>query len=198
MGEVKQVADIYADVIIVGAGPAGLATANYLGMQGVRTILVERNSGTVQEPRAVSIDDETMRGLQMIGLVDRLIPRTLPGYGARYYSPNQKEFARIKPTTLEFGHPRRSAFHQPEFEALLLEGLKRFLSVEVMFESTFESFEQDTNGVTVTIRDRENAKKHCAVRFWPPAMAANQPSAGPLGRSWQAPASKNAGWFLTQ
>ena len=158
MGKVKQVADIYADVIIVGAGPAGLATANYLGMQGVRTILVERNSGTVQEPRAVSIDDETMRGLQMMGLVDRLIPRTLPGYGARYYSPNQKEFARIKPTTLEFGHPRRSAFHQPEFEALLLKGLKRFLSVEVMFESTFESFEQDTNGVTVTIRDRENAK----------------------------------------
>tara|TARA_A100001037_G_scaffold26654_1_gene21578 strand:- start:600 stop:2183 length:1584 start_codon:yes stop_codon:yes gene_type:complete len=153
------VVDIYADVIIVGGGPTGLTTANYLGMQGVKTILVERNSGTVQEPRAVSIDDETMRGLQTIGLVEKLIPNTLPGYGARYYSPNQKEFARIKPTTREFGHPRRSAFHQPELEALLYEGLKRFPSVEVMYETTFESFEQDSGGVTVKVRDKGKTEK---------------------------------------
>ena len=106
-------APISTDVVIVGAGPAGLATANYLGLAGIRVVLIERNTGTVDEPRAVSIDDESLRSMQTIGLVDRVVARTLPGYGSRYYSPGQREFARVKPTTVEFGHPRRSAFHQP-------------------------------------------------------------------------------------
>ena len=71
---------IDTDVVIVGAGPAGLATANYLGLAGVRAVIIERNSGTVDEPRAVSIDDESLsavgrwpwRRSLLAGLVDRL------------------------------------------------------------------------------------------------------------------------------
>ncbi|MBB43385.1 MAG: 3-(3-hydroxyphenyl)propionate hydroxylase [Rhodospirillaceae bacterium] len=147
-----------ADVIVVGAGPTGLTTANCLGVQGVRTILIERNSGIGKEPRAVSIDDEAMRILQTIGLVENLIPHTIPGYGARYYSPNKREFARIKPTTLEFGHPRRSAFHQPELEAILYQGLKRFPHVKTLFNNTFIGFEQDENGITITIKNNEGVE----------------------------------------
>lgn len=143
------------DVLIVGAGPAGLATANHLGMKGVRVLVVERNAGTVGEPRAVSIDDETLRSLQTLGLDDEVTSRTLPGYGARYYSPGHREFARVKPTTLEFGHPRRSAFHQPELEAILLEGLKRFPSVEVRFSHEFRSYQEDESGITAAITDAD-------------------------------------------
>lgn len=147
------------DVVIVGAGPAGLATANYLGLAGIRAILIERNPGTVDEPRAVSIDDESLRSMQTLGLVDRVVARTLPGYGARYYSPGQREFARVKPTTVEFGHPRRSAFHQPELEATLLDGLSRFPSVDVWFNHDFERLEQDAGGVTVTVRGPDGQEK---------------------------------------
>lgn len=140
------------DIIIVGAGPAGLATANYLGLAGIEAVVIERNQGTVAEPRAVSIDDESLRAMQTLGLVDRVVARTLPGYGSRYYSPGQREFARVKPTTVEFGHPRRSAFHQPELEATLLDGLNRFPTVDVWFEHEFQRFDQDANGVTVTVR----------------------------------------------
>ena len=84
---------IDTDVVIVGAGPAGLATANYLGLAGVRAVIIERNSGTVDEPRAVSIDDESLRSMQTLGLVDQVVARTLPGYGSRYYSPGGREFA---------------------------------------------------------------------------------------------------------
>ncbi len=146
------------DVVIVGAGPAGLATANWLGLAGVRAVVIERNPGTVQEPRAVSIDDESLRSMQTLGLVDRIVARTLPGYGARYHSPGGREFARVKPTTLEFGHPRRSAFHQPELEATLLDGLKRFPGVEVRFRHDFERFEQDADGVTVFARGPDGAE----------------------------------------
>lgn len=140
------------DIIIVGAGPAGLATANYLGLAGIEAVVIERNPGTVAEPRAVSIDDESLRAMQTLGLVDRVVARTLPGYGSRYYSPGQREFARVKPTTVEFGHPRRSAFHQPELEATLLDGLNRFPTIDVWFEHEFQRFDQDADGVTVTVR----------------------------------------------
>lgn len=141
------------DVLIVGAGPAGLATANYLGMYGVSTLLVERNMGTVDEPRAVSIDDETLRSMQTLGLDEAIIANTLPGYGARYYSPGQKEFARIQPRTREYGHPRRSGFRQPDFEAELRAGLDKYPSVEVRFGHRFEGLEQDEAVVTADILD---------------------------------------------
>ena len=51
-------------VIVIGAGPTGLTTANLLAQDGVAVLLVERNASTVQEPRAVSIDDESLRTMQ--------------------------------------------------------------------------------------------------------------------------------------
>lgn len=153
------------DIVIVGAGPAGLATANYLGLAGIRAVLIERNPGTVDEPRAVSIDDESLRSMQTLGLVDRVVARTMPGYGSRYYSPEQREFARVKPTTVEFGHPRRSAFHQPELEATLLDGLKRFPTIDVWFEHDFERFEQDAEGVTVFTRGPDGSAKSVRAAY---------------------------------
>ena len=60
---------IKAEVLIVGAGPTGLLLANLLGAMGVNTRLVEAHDYTVQDPRAVSIDDESMRALQAAGPV---------------------------------------------------------------------------------------------------------------------------------
>ena len=134
-------------------------------MAGIRTTLIERNPGTLDEPRAVSIDDESLRSMQTLGLVDRVVERTLPGYGSRYYSPGHREFARVKPKTVEFGHPRRSGFHQPDLEATLLDGLKRFPNVKVWFEHEFEKYEQDVKGVTVTVRDPDGVAKRVRGAF---------------------------------
>jgi 3-(3-hydroxy-phenyl)propionate hydroxylase len=146
-------ADITVDVLVVGAGPAGLTVANYLGLAGVRTLLAERNPTTVQEARAVSIDDEALRTMQAIGLIDRVMPTIVEGYGARYYTPNGRPFARVSPTAREFGYHRRSAFRQPVLEATLREGLDRFANVEQRFGHTLTGFEQDASGVTATLRD---------------------------------------------
>jgi len=149
---------VEVDVLIVGAGPAGLATANYLGLFGVRVLLVERNPGTVDEPRAVSIDDETLRSMQTLGLDGDIVANTLPGYGARYYSPGQKEFARIQPTTREYGHPRRSGFHQPAFEAVLRGALARYPNVDARFVHELTGFVQDADRVTARVRDGEGVE----------------------------------------
>ena len=61
------------DVVIIGAGPTGLTLANILGRAGRSVVLVERNPSTVGEPRAVSIDAESLRTMQAIGLAGEVI-----------------------------------------------------------------------------------------------------------------------------
>ncbi|MGZ3646451.1 MAG: FAD-dependent monooxygenase, partial [Ktedonobacteraceae bacterium] len=47
----------YFSIIIVGAGPTGLAIGNLLGMMGIDVLILERNAGLSDIPKAISIDD---------------------------------------------------------------------------------------------------------------------------------------------
>src|SRR6202049_2387309 len=106
-------------VVVVGAGPNGLTTANLLARYGVDVLLVERNESTVQEPRAGSIDDEALRTMQAIGVVDAVVSRVVLGYGSDYFSAGGSCFLRVRPPAREYGYPRRNAFRQPVFEQQL-------------------------------------------------------------------------------
>ena len=88
-------------VIIVGAGPTGLTLAGLLARYGIDVLLIERNPQTVQEPRAVSIDDESLRTMQSVGIINELVPHIVLGYGSEYFSPSRRLFLKVKPTTLE-------------------------------------------------------------------------------------------------
>ena len=61
------------DVLIVGAWPTGLFLSNLLASHDIKNILIEKNSSTVKEPRAVSIDDESLRVIQSLGLINEFI-----------------------------------------------------------------------------------------------------------------------------
>lgn len=103
-------APLSVSVVVVGAGPTGLTTANLLGAHGIDTLVIERHEATVQAPRAVSID-----------------------YGSHYFTPSGWVFAKVEPALREFGYPRRSAFQQPVLEATLRDGLDRFQHVRTWF-----------------------------------------------------------------
>jgi 3-(3-hydroxy-phenyl)propionate hydroxylase len=106
-------------VVVVGAGPNGLTVANLLARYGVEVLLIERNEATVQEPRAVSIDDESLRTMQAIGVVETVLSRVVLGYGSDYFSAGGSCFLRVRPTAKEYGYPRRNAFRQPICEQQL-------------------------------------------------------------------------------
>jgi 3-(3-hydroxy-phenyl)propionate hydroxylase len=150
------------DVLVVGAGPTGLTLANILGMHGVRTVLAERNAATVGEPRAVSIDDESLRTLQYIGLAEAVRAKTFP-YGSYYFSPAGRCFARVIPTTREYGHPRRSAFRQPLLEAQLREGLARFPLVDARFSCDVDRVEDRGDHVRARLGGQEIRAKYVAA-----------------------------------
>ena len=90
---------------------------------GIDVLVIERNPQTVQEPRAVSIDDESLRTMQAAGIINALVPQIVLGYGSEYFSPGGRRFLKVKPKTLEYGYPRRNAFRQPVLERLLREQL---------------------------------------------------------------------------
>ena len=139
-------------VVVVGAGPTGLTLANLLGKFGVRTLLVERNETTVGEPRAVSIDDESLRVMQAIGLADKVIEKSALDYGSLYLDAAGRAFASVEPTASEYGYPRRNAFNQPELEADLRAGLERFEGVEARFHHEWMGLDQGQGLLTAVIR----------------------------------------------
>jgi len=152
-------------VVIVGAGPTGLCLANLLGQAGIDVLIVETKDSTVSEPRAVSIDDESLRVVQNMGLLDRIEPDLVHGYGSEYRSPAGRTFLKVKPLARPYGHPRRNAFRQPDFEARLREGLTRFRNVEARFRCTVTGFEDHGDGVTVSLRDADGAESTVETAF---------------------------------
>jgi 3-(3-hydroxy-phenyl)propionate hydroxylase len=152
-------------VIVVGAGPTGLATANLLAHYGVRVLLVERNATTVQEPRAVSIDDESLRTMQAFGAVDTVLSEVEPGYGSDYLSPRGRLFLRVHPTAHPYGYPRRNAFRQPRLEAQLRDHLAEAPSAERRFGASVVGLMQDADGVTLEIEDADGARRSVRAEY---------------------------------
>ena len=60
-----------SDAAVVGGGPVGLAAANLLAARGYRVLLVEQNASSSDEPRAISLDDESIRIMTQAGLPNR-------------------------------------------------------------------------------------------------------------------------------
>ena len=144
--------DEHFPVAIVGAGPTGLTLANLLGVYGVACLLIERNADTVHEPRAVSIDDESLRTMQAAGLVEEVMAQTVHGYGSHYYSARGRLFAKVQPTEQPYGFPRRNAFRQPILEAQLHKALSRFPHVATLFDHELMAFEDTGGGVSLRVR----------------------------------------------
>jgi 3-(3-hydroxy-phenyl)propionate hydroxylase len=143
-------------VVVVGAGPNGLTTANLLARYGVDVLLIERNETTVQEPRAVSIDDESLRTMQAIGVVDTVASRVVLGYGSDYFSAGGSCFLRVRPTAKEYGYPRRNAFRQPILEQQLRDYFCKHAVTETRSEAWFSTelidLRQGTDAVDLFLR----------------------------------------------
>lgn len=141
------------DVVIVGAGPSGLTLANILGLQGVRTLVVEERDTLIDYPRGVGLDDEALRTFQSIGLVDNVLPHTVPNQILRFFDADRELLAEMAPPDARFGWPKRNGFVQPMVDAELFAGLDRFDHVEVRFGHQMQNCIDRGDAVTVEFAD---------------------------------------------
>lgn len=141
------------DVVIVGAGPVGLTLANIIGLQGVRTLVLEERDTLIDYPRGVGLDDEALRTFQAIGLVDRVLPHTVPNQILRFFDAKRRLLAEMAPPDARFGWPQRNGFVQPMVDAELFKGLNRFDHVQVWWGRPMQSCVQSADAVLVECGD---------------------------------------------
>ncbi len=140
------------DVLVVGAGPTGLVLAHLLSRYGLSVIVAEQNESTVGEARAVSIDDESLRTIQFLGLSEQVTKDIASGYGSEYLGPNRKRFAVVRPSRSEYGWPKRNAFRQPLLERTLAQALAQRPNVSLRFKTRYLSHVDDGKQVKVSLQ----------------------------------------------
>lgn len=144
-------------VLIVGAGPAGVTLANLMGAYGVRALLIDRSPAILDYPRAVGLDDEAMRTFQAAGVADDLLRDIIQNVPMRMYTASKQCFAEFLPSTREFGWFRRNLFSQPLGETAMRKGLERFADVQMQLEVELTGLQQDEKGVTAELRNQDGS-----------------------------------------
>jgi 3-(3-hydroxy-phenyl)propionate hydroxylase len=148
----------HCDVLVVGAGPTGLVLAHLLSRYGVSVIVAEQNALTVGEARAVSIDDESLRTIQFLGLSEQVGRDIASGYGSEYLGPDRRRFAIVRPSRSEYGWPKRNAFRQPLLERTLAQALAARPNVSLRFKTRYLSHVDDGAQVRVSLQDDSGSR----------------------------------------
>ena len=153
---------IEVDVLVAGAGPAGLAAAIELGTRGVSVFVAEQNSRGGAAPRAKTTNVRTRTHLRRWGIADRLAEEA--PFGVDY--PNNMlfvtrlagyELARF-PNAFNAA-PERSPLYpehaqwipQYTLEKVMLEKVRTLPSVELRFDTEFLTATQTDEAVTATL-----------------------------------------------
>ncbi len=154
------------EVLVVGTGPSGAASAALLSAYGIDNMVINKFSWTARTPRAHITNQRTMEVLRDLGLEEEAVnlatPRELMGENTYCTSLSGDELGRI----LTWGtHPQRQADYdlasptkmcdlpQNLMEPLLLRSAAPKQS-KVRFDTEYLSHNQDTDGVTVNLLDR--------------------------------------------
>ena len=119
------------DVVIIGLGPTGGTLANLLAMNNLSILVLEKEAGLYNLPRAVHFDDEVMRVFNTIGITKSLTKKLIINKGTKFVNEKGKillDWPRPKVITENGWYPSYR-FHQPDLERSLRHRLKRYEKV---------------------------------------------------------------------
>lgn len=139
--------------------------ANILGGYGHSVTVLEARDTLIDYPRGVGLDDESLRTIQSIGLVDQVRPHTTPQHTMRLVNGRGKSLIINNPQTDEFGWERKHGFIQPEVDRELFNGLSRFANVNVLFGHEVLDVEESASAVTAIARSTDAEGNQVETRF---------------------------------
>ncbi|MFF0964472.1 FAD-dependent oxidoreductase [Streptomyces sp. NPDC003703] len=162
-------ADHRVPVLIVGGSLVGLSTSLFLGRLGVPHLLVERHSGTSHHPRGRGNNVRTMELLRTAGVEDAVkdAASLLAGNHGILQTPTlvgdagEWLFKHIDPGggMARFSPTGWCLCSQNDLEPVLLDSA-RALGGDLRYSHEMETFEQDADGVTATVRDRATDERY--------------------------------------
>ena len=166
-------AEITTDVLVIGTGPAGSATAALLSSYGIETMVVNRYRWLANTPRAHITNQRTMEVLRDLGKeveAEAYLHATeqdLMGENVFCESLAGEEIGRMK----SWGkHPLSRAQHQLSSPSHMNDLPQTFMEpllystackrgAQGRMSTEYVSHKQDANGVTTTLRDRLSGRE---------------------------------------
>ena len=156
-------------VLVVGAGPVGLALAGDLGWRGIDCLLVERSDGVIQQPRMDMVGIRSMEFCRRWGIVPWVesagYNRDYPQDCAWVTDLNGYEFGReFFPTPAAEQCPptspqKRERCPQNFFDPVLVRFARSTGHVDLRYETELESFEDRGDHVHATLRSTTRGER---------------------------------------
>ncbi|MER7558122.1 bifunctional 3-(3-hydroxy-phenyl)propionate/3-hydroxycinnamic acid hydroxylase [Nocardioides sp. NPDC126508] len=149
------------DVVVVGAGPVGLAAARLLSLSDVSVAVVDPQRIVCHHPRATHIDDETMRTFQTLGVAD-FEPSYLRQAGWEMRDGDGRKFLQLTMPAAESDQGWFTDYqtHQPDVESRLRGLLHRADNASLWLGWVVTDLEQDDAGVTLQLLDKVSEERH--------------------------------------
>lgn len=155
-------------VLIAGGGPIGLGLAADLGRRGIKTLLVEERENKLNPPKMLEVSVRTMEFCRQLGVVDKVrnwgFPLDRPLDSVFVTSMTGYELGRVRTPPLSSQNlstvsPERGMpCPQTWFDPILQAHARSYPHVTLRHQVRLESFLQDLNGVTATIRDLQTGR----------------------------------------
>jgi 2-polyprenyl-6-methoxyphenol hydroxylase-like FAD-dependent oxidoreductase len=154
-----------ADVLVVGAGPAGLTLACDLARRGVAVRIVDRAPEFARGSRGKGLSPRSLEVLDDLGLIDELLKAGVTHLPHRKYQ-GAEVIAQTDPesgqvATPEIPYPVGLMIPQWRVEEALRERLAGF-GVAVELGAELRDLNQDADGVTATVGDAQIHARYLA------------------------------------
>ena len=142
-------------VVVVGAGPVGLATAVDLAQQGIRVVLLDDDNKLSSGSRAICFSKRTLEIMDRLACGERLVRKGVSWNVGRIFHQDEEVYSfDLLP---ESGH-RRPAFinlQQYYVEGYLHDRAQELDSLELRWQSRVTALAQHDGYATLTVRTPE-------------------------------------------
>ena len=150
-GPVRSSVDVLpqaVDVLLVGCGPIGATIANLLARHGVHVMVVDKSTKAFMASRAIALDSEALRILQLAGIGERdLETVAIPGIPRIRLMPKLGQTPELNSLGGINGGSELVTFCQSELERCLRIRLRRYERAHVALGVGLARFTQDRDRV---------------------------------------------------
>ncbi len=183
------------DVLIIGAGPVGMAMANLLARQGVSGVIVDRAEKIFEQPRAIALDNEALRILQWAGLDDSSFER-IGIASVHFKSPLFGEVGCANAAGVIDCHPKLVTFFQPELEEALHNRLQQRGGFNLHRGISLSHSKQNQDGVEACLSDNEGNQHLIKCQYLIAADGANSSVRKSLGLDFKGGKKYDEDWLI--